>query len=119
MRLVIRTLWSARKFVLAVSRQPENAVASSAPTSALPPPRCRYPASGISGLNGISVSVRASALPPLHARHPPTSMQHGIWLSVQASPRSPDRHLPAWVLLTATPPVLLPVLWTCDRTRTP
>src|ERR1700730_10947065 len=28
------------------------------------------------------------------------------------------RHLPASVPLAATPPVL-PVLWTCDRTRTP
>src|SRR6266436_5510262 len=116
MRLVIRTLRSARKCVLAVSRQPENAVASSSPTSALPLPHFRYPPPGISRLNGISVSVLASALPPLYSRDQQTSMQHEI-ASARASPRNPDRHLPASVLLAATPPVM-PVR-TCDRARVP
>jgi hypothetical protein len=44
-------------------------------------------------------------------------MQHEI-ASVRASSGSPDRHLPASVLLAATPPVM-PVLWTCDRARVP
>src|SRR5712671_7853423 len=89
-RLAIRSLRSARKFVLAVSRQPENAVASYSPTSGLPLPHFRYPPSGISRLNGISVSVWASVLPPLHSRDQRTSMQHEI-ASARDSPRNPDR----------------------------
>src|SRR6266478_1682776 len=78
MTLAIRSLRSARKLVLAVSRQPENAVASYSPTS---------------------------ALPPLHSRNQQTSIQHEI-ASVRASPRNPDRHLPALVLLAVISPVL-------------
>src|SRR5712671_1053382 len=117
-RLAIRSLRSARKLVLAVSRQPENAVASYSPTSALPPSHFRYSPPGISRLSAISDSSRASVLlPPLHSRDQQTSIQHEI-ASVRASPRNPDRHLPALVLLAATPPAM-PVLWTCDRARVP
>src|SRR5262249_10843305 len=101
-RLAIRTLRSARKFVLAVASQPESAVASSSSTSALLRPHFCYPPS-ISRLNGISVSVWASALPPLHSRDQQTSMQHEI-ASVRASPQNLGRHLPASVLPLASLP---------------
>ena len=74
----IRTLRSARKFVLAVVRKPENAVASSSRVWALPPPHFRYPPSGISRLSGISVSSRATVLLPLRSRHSLTLMQYEI-----------------------------------------
>jgi hypothetical protein len=114
-RLAIRSLRWARTFVLAGARQPEAAVASCLPVSALPPPHFRYPPQRISSLNGICVSVWALPLPPLHSRHQQTLMQHEI-ASVRASPGSPDRHLPASVLLAVTPPAM-PMLWTCDRAR--
>jgi hypothetical protein len=56
----------------------------------------------------------ASPLPPLHSRHPQTLMPNGICVSVSASLRNPDRHLPMSGLLAATRPAL-PVPWACDR----
>ena len=103
---------SATAFPLVLAGQPENAFASSSPTSTLPPPQFCHPPPGISRLKAIPVRVWSSRLPRLHSLHQQTLLQHEIAF-LRASPR----HLPA-VLLAATSPVL-PVPWACDRTRAP
>ena len=82
---------SARKFTLALARQPVNVIASFS---------------------------RVSALAPLHWRPQQTATQNETAASVCVMPPISHRHLPTSVLPLASL-LGLPALWACDQGRVP